>query len=385
MTLLYLALPTDLRDRYKGSEWLAYARKIGDTPFHEGDTLVVSEWMFHERHALLQTLGHVRQSGARVVFIGSAAHESDGFKRDLCLMGVYDFLFVGDELVLQDLDALLTHPRSADDINVYLRQEEAGVIEHPRVVDIFEEETAPFTWAPIPQHEPGRLDAWLPPSADDGSQPRLGEGRDTLHPVRRVVWPSPAPVRVRLLGERGCGKSFVALQLMTLCHAHELPAAVVEDAPQTLNRWCDARLAEHVYASDPPPGYRVILDARQGSGIPLSGIDLIFVVTWPDAIQMREAQQTLTEQPGMSERVLLVVNHHTQGVLGSMNPELETVTILHEPRQFHAMRMKTPLVDLDPGFAQQFLPLVTRISACFVDPGRQAMDGGDEDALVARV
>ena len=86
--MLYLALPTDLRDRYKGSEWLAYATKIGDTQFHAGDTLVVSEWMFRERHALLQALGHVRQSGARVVFVGSVVHESDDFKRDLWLMGV---------------------------------------------------------------------------------------------------------------------------------------------------------------------------------------------------------------------------------------------------------------------------------------------------------
>ena len=381
--MLYLALPIDLRDRYKGSVWLAYARRIEEIACQAGDTLVVSQWMFRERNALLQTLGHVRQRGARVVFVGSMAHESDAFKRDLCLMGVYDFLFVGDELVLQELDDLLDHPRSADDVHVYLRQEQANVIAHPRVVDVFVGETAPFTWEPLPEQEQGRFDALLQPPGAEDAQTRMEDPKDGLRPVRRFIWPSPAPVRVRLLGERGCGKSFVALQLMSLCHAHELPAAVVEDDPQPLNRWCDGRLSEHVVASDPPPGYRVILDARQGSVSP--NVDLILVVTWPDPVRMREAQRRLAEPSGTGEKVILVVNHHTPGVLLSAHPLAETVRIPHEPRQFHAMRRKTPLVDLDPTFAKHFLPLVQRISACFVDPGRQLIHGGDEDALVARV
>ncbi|KUO95821.1 hypothetical protein [Ferroacidibacillus organovorans] len=387
--MLYLAFPTDLRDRFKDSVWLAYAGRIQDTRFEPADTLVTCEWMFPERDALLQTLGRVRQSGARVVFVGAAAHESDTFKRELCLQGIYDFLFVGEELVLQELDALLGHARSAQDVAVYLHREEENVIEPPKLVDVFEGADEPFTWEPLEQDGQApsgdRFDTLFQPNSIGSSATGEKKQGAVKRLVRRFVWPDPAPVRVRILGERGCGKSFIALQLASLCHANELPAAVVEEEPATLQQWCDASFSSHIYASEPPKGYRVIFDTRADGDMPLSNIDLILVVTWPDDAWMGDKLLPLQTKPGVHDRVICVVNHDTVGLLVDKDHTVQTVAIPHEPRQFHAMRMQTPLVHLDPHFAKAFLPIVRRISTAFVDPARQTLDGGDEHAIATRV
>lgn len=381
--LLYLAFPIDLRDRFKGSVWLAYAGKIEDTRFESVDTLVACEWMFPERDALLQTLGWVRQSGARVVFVGAAAHESDTFKRELCLQGIYDFLFVGKELVLQELDELLKQSRSAQDGAVYLHREQEQVLEPPKIVDVFESGDEPFTWEPLEENgqEEDRFDALFRPDSTSTLMTGGKVQRTAKQLVRRFVWPDPAPVRVRILGDRGCGKSFVALQIASLCHGHELPAAVVEEEPATVQMWCDASLSSHIYASEPPRGYRVILDTRTDGETLLSDIDLILVVTWPDGV-IGKTLLPLQNQPDVHDRVICVVNHDTTGLSLSHDPALQTVTIPHEPRQFHAMKMQTPLVNLDPHFAKAFLPIVERVSVTFVDPVRQTLAGGDENAFV---
>lgn len=376
--MLYLALSVDLRDRYKGSEWLAYARRMEEIPWQAGDTLVVSEWVMPERHALLQSLGRVSQSGARVVFIGSRVHESDAFKRDLCLVGVYDFLFVGDELVLQELDDLLAHPRSKDDVAAYRQEEIADVPTPPQVVDVFTEE--PFSWVPLPEEGKPRFDTLVQEPAEASSKPRSQRTQGDGRPVRKFVWPTPSPVRVHIRGDHGCGKSFLALQLLSLCHAHELPAALVEEDPSTLLSWCEPPLADHVTVGDPPPGYRVIFDTRSDSG----SADMVLNVTWPDASPLSDAVVSGRGKSGTGAPVVWVVNHHTPGVLWSNPADGEIILIPHEPRQFHAMRMKTPLVELDPVFAVHFQPLLERISASFLDPARQSISGGDGDALALR-
>lgn len=377
--MLYIACPIDLRDRNKGSVWLAYAGKIQETVFHASDTLVVCEWMFPRRDALLQTLGRVRQSGARVVFVGQSARESDDFKRELCILGIYDFLFVADELILSDLDALLEHGRSQEEVAMYLHREEGPITEPPKLVDVFDGKDEPFQWTPL--EEDGapinlrRFDNLLRSNPDTGSFIERGNWRQTS--AHRFVWPDPAPLQVRILGERGCGKSFVALQLASLCHEKELPAAVVDEDPATLNDWCEEPLSSHIFATDPPKGYRVILDTRSGGDTPLSSIDLILVVTWPDAVRIKGALQALENQTDLHERVQCIVNHCSEGLNSTRSMSVPLLCIPHEPRQFHAMRMRTPLVHLDPHFARAFLPIVEQISMRFIDPNRQTHDGGD--------
>ncbi|QSO53149.1 hypothetical protein [Alicyclobacillus sp. ALC3] len=383
--MLYLAFPIDLRDRFKASVWLAYVGKIQETEFRTDDTLVVGEWMFPQRDTLLQTLGRVRQSGARVVFIGQVEHESDDFKRELCLLGIYDFLFVGDELVLQELDTLLAHGRSEGDVAAYLHRDEGPIGDPPKLIDVFEGADEPIVWQPLVEGDDAKLarfDTFLQPGVSGTSQTDRADNRYS-RPVRRFVWPDPMPLRVRILGDPGCGKSFVALQLASLCHGRELPAAVVEDNVATIKRWCEESLSSHIFAIDPPKGYRVILDTRLDGDTPLSDIDLILVVTWPDADRIAETLRPLQNQAGLLDRVLCIVNHDSAGVVPTHVSPLPMVRIPHEPRQFHAMRMRTSLVDLDPYFANLFLPMVERISTSFMDPNRQRVDGGDRHDLVA--
>lgn len=386
VALLYLALSSDLRERYKGSVWLAYVQKIEETDFHAEDTLVVCEWMFAKRDVLMQTLNRVRHQGARVVFIGSSAHEAEDFKRELCLLGIYDFLFVAEELVLQDLDELLEHKRSVEDVAMYLSREETGLAEPPKLVDVFSEKDEPFRWAPlrsgVAETNMARFDALV--EAQDEHGKSAIEQSPSTRLVRKFVWPDPSPVRVRILGDRGCGKSFVALQVAALCHQSELPAAVVEDNPGTLSHWCDESFLSDVYASEPPQGYRVILDTRQEANSPIPSADLTLWVTWPDAGTWRTLR-AMQERNDRKRRIICLVNHHTPGVLLTSITEVQVVCVPHEPRQFHAIRMKTPLVTLDPNFGKWLMPIVDQISACFVEPNRQGMEGGVVDASVARV
>lgn len=383
--MLYLAFPIDLRDRFKGAVWLAYARKVQEMEFQADDTLVACEWMFPHRDMLLQTLSRVRQSAARVVFIGQEARASDDFKRELCLLGIFDFLFVGDELVLQDLDALLEYPRSTSDVAVYLSRDEGPDVEAPKLVDVFEAADEPFVWEPLDDAEATtspQFDALFKPGPTGKSA--QGTGRDGRHGPsgRRFVWPDPTPLCVRILGEPGCGKSFVALQLASLCHSRDLQVAIVEAHVEPLRRWCEEPLASHIYDADPPKGYRVILDTRPDGDTPLSEIDLILLVTWPDTNHLTETLQRLRDQD-MLDRVMCIVNHASTGLVPKHADSM--VYIPHEPRQFHAMRMRTPLVDLDSRFAEAFLPVVERMSTRFIDPDRTKGKGGEPRAVVAGV
>ncbi|KYP79888.1 hypothetical protein [Ferroacidibacillus organovorans] len=383
--MLYLALPSDLRERYKGSVWLAYAQKIEETEFHAEDTLVVCEWMFAKRDVLMQALNRVRNKGARVVFIGSSAHETEDFKRELCVFGIYDFLFVAEELVLQDLDKLLEHKRSVEDVAMYLSRGETGLAEPPKLVDVFSAKDEPFTWAPlrsgVAETNMARFDALIEAQDEHGKSAARQASSTRL--VRKFVWPDPSPVRVRILGDRGCGKSFVALQVAALCHQSELPAAVVEDNPGTLSHWCDESFLSHVYASEPPQGYRVILDTRQEADSLIPDADLTLWVTWPEMTGTGRTLRAMRERG--DRKTICLVNHHTPGVLLTSITEAQVVCVPHEPRQFHAIRMKTPLVTLDPNFGKWWMPIVDQISACFVDPNRQGMEGGVVDASVAGV
>jgi len=118
--MLYLAFPADLRERYAESTWLVYDKQVLETSFAPGDILLLSTWVVPHRAEQLQIMHRARQEGARVIFVGSKEDETDEWKRQLCALGVYDFVFFGDEVVLGVLDDLIEHPRTPLDVRAYV-------------------------------------------------------------------------------------------------------------------------------------------------------------------------------------------------------------------------------------------------------------------------
>ncbi|MDP9729387.1 hypothetical protein FY534_13970 (plasmid) [Alicyclobacillus sp. TC] len=131
--MLYLAFPVDLRDRFSGSEWLIYPKQVQETRFTPEDTVVLSEWIAKDRAELLQILHTVQKTGARIVYVGSKTEETEEWKRQLCLYRVYDFLFFGEEMVLKELEDLLEHPRSPQEVARYLPESKATSV--PTIVE----------------------------------------------------------------------------------------------------------------------------------------------------------------------------------------------------------------------------------------------------------
>lgn len=138
--MLYIAFPHDLRDRYADSVWLVYSKQVTETTFDLEDTLVLSEWVVQERAELMQIAVKAKQQGARVIYVGPSSSETKEFKRQLCLINVYDFAFFSDEIVLGVLDEIIENPRSPADVREYIDKVQREENEMPPVVEIIEEE-----------------------------------------------------------------------------------------------------------------------------------------------------------------------------------------------------------------------------------------------------
>lgn len=373
--MLYLAFQVDLRDRYNNAEWLVYGKQALGTEYTADDILLLSEWAVNGRLEAIQVVYHARQRGARVIYVGSKQSDTDEIKRQLCMMGVYDFVFFGDEIRLGRIDELIENPRTPSDVREYLYQdEERDQLESPPVVDVFEGS--------------GEEMLELPEEADGKAVTRLGQlfrkrrqGAQDIQPVmvttgtgkeavRKFVWPNPEPVRIRVIGDSGVGKSFLACQIATLCNRRELPAAVVESDVSTLSEWVDLKDGVHVYTSVPKKGYRVIVDTRSLEKEPADGVNLFIAATWPDKSRIERCLLRLHELMLPSDKVVWIINHYSAGLVLPDEIKGRAICVPHEPRQFNAARMKVVLAELDPDFAQLFNGVVGRISETFIGSSR---------------
>lgn len=387
--MLYLAFPTDLRDRYKKSEWLVYGKMVSETLFTAEDILVLSEWTIPDRMELVQTMYRVRQQGARVIFIGPSPSDTEDFKRQLCLMGVYDFAFFTDEIVLGVIDDFIEHPRTPIDVKGYIDHGSNALTEMLPIVDVYEEERVP---EPHDQVEPsterertggiGHLFRRSKEKSGDASiqsSAHKNSGSDSA--LRKFIWPNPRAVHIRIVGEPGCGKTFVAWNLAALCNQQELPTAVIEDSHLPLADWTDIKSGVHVYQDTPPKGYRVLVDTRPQMEQGKSQPDLVIAVTWPDKIRMERIGLKLHQEMIPKQQVCWVINGHDAGLpLPAMIDE-GYIVLPHEPRQYAAMHMKRPLVELVASYSSLLSPIVGRISDLFI----QNSKGKIEDVDAARV
>lgn len=385
--MLYLAFPTDLRDRYKKSEWLVYGKMVSETLFTAEDILVLSEWTIPDRMELVQTMYRVRQLGARVIFIGPSLSDTEDFKRQLCLMGVYDFAFFADEIVLGTIDHLIEHPRSPIDVKAYIDHGGDGLTQMPPVVDVYEEETVPDLLKQEVSSERKNIGGGGPlfrRSKDKGTSSQSNEEPNSSNGAvrRKFTWPNPRAVHIRIVGEPGCGKTFVAWNLAALCNQQELPTAVIEESLLPLVDWTDIKSGVHVYQDTPPKGYRVLLDTRpqmeQGRAQP----DLVIAVTWPDKIRMERIGLKLHQEMIPMHQVCWVINGHDAGLPLPTLIDEGYIVLPHEPRQYAAMHMKRPLVELVASYSSLLSPIAARISDLFI---QNSKGGKIEDVDAARV
>ena len=179
--MLYFTLPTDLRDRYENSEWLSFAEQVEQTSFTPEDVVVFSAWLTKTSSERVQLVLHIRRQGARVIYVGPKSEETDDLKRQLCLMGVYDFVFFADDIVLGEVERFIDHPRTPADVREYLGDDAVGGLSVPDVVDI--EEDA----------KPSELDVGAGAEERSGfSRRRWGRSRgrrETPEPVVQLIQP----------------------------------------------------------------------------------------------------------------------------------------------------------------------------------------------------
>lgn len=367
--MLYIAFPRDLRDLYKDSEWLVYSKMVAETQFTPDDILVLSEWTVSERMELVQTMYRVRQQGARVIYIGPKQSETDDFRRQMCLMGIFDFIFFGDEIVLGEIDELIESPRSPVQVKEYLdvdSQSADSLVELPPVVVVFEEQNESD---PIAESDDitakGKFNFGFLRRRDTQERSDIKNQPRKEASVKKFVWPNPEAVQVRILGDAGSGRSFVAWNLAALCGQRELPSAVVEDDVLTLTEWAGVGNGIHVYSDPPKKGYRVIIDTRE----PLRNEgtdDFYIVVTWPDKIRIERILLKLQEKLIPANKVMWVINGYSPELPLPVDIGSEYVVIPHEPRQVSATRMKRPLVTSDTSFADLLQPITDQISELFI-------------------
>ncbi len=409
MTMLYFGLgDADLRDLYPGSAWLTFADQIVQTTFAREDVVILSEDLVKSRSEMLTAIHHIRGFGARIVYVGWSGNESDDWKRQLAFFGIYDWLFVEAEINLEDINRLLAHPRTAKDVECYLEDLQMKPVPALQVVLVCEEgesgeSVETFTQTLLEQagteEEAERSVLERMTGAVSGLargvrgtlRRRRGEsgGETAVDPAslpmapRRFVWSAPRPVTVRLVGDPGVGKSFIAWNLAALCNAHELSAAVIEpDSP--IAHWGEVD-GVHVTTETPGRGYRVHiatgpLDMRAADG------DVRVAVTWPDPARSEKAALALWQGDGEEDReVWWIVNYgDDERPLPDGVPLSERVLVVpYEARQAGAVRMKTPLVLSDPLFAARLVPLVEHIKARFAAPARSQRKEEDVDVALA--
>lgn len=379
--MLYFAISIDLRDRYKDCEMLMYAKQVSETQFTPEDLVVLSEWTLSKRAELIQQIYRIRQAGARVIYIGPVSSETDEFKRQLCLMGVYDFVFFDDEIVLGRIDDFIENPRTPLDVKDYLDQAEVteSQAELPTIVDIFEEQEDTI---PLPEGELEEQKKF----GGLGQMFRRPKGVSVLNSnakqttVKKYVWPHPEAVKVRVLGDAGSGKSFITWNLASICNRNELPAAIVEESTLTITDWTGIGEGISVFNTTPKKGYRVVLDTHIPSRDEED--DLYIVVTWPDKFRIQSMLLKLEELMIANHKVIWVVNNHVPEIPLPVELDGSVIVIPNDPRQVGAARMKQPLVELDPNFGGIFQPLAERISELFIQNAKGRVP---EDVVIAGV
>ncbi|MCL6441889.1 MAG: adenylyl-sulfate kinase [Alicyclobacillus sp.] len=255
--MLYLAFPTDLRERYKDSEWLVYAKQIHETQFTPEDTVVLSGWVVHDRAEQLQIMYRIRQQGARVIYVGPKEEETDEFKRQLCLIGIYDFVFFGDEVVLGAIDQLIEYPRTPADVREYMAHTTNVPNDAPTVVDVI------WDGAKEERDEPRGLRGRFKRASRWG-------GRVTTPASVQVVQP-------RLLAVTGlwprAGVSTITYLLSKLLAENLPPGAVscIEHPRQWPRMWDYFQLDERV----PAEQYRHWTQDGIGQSIDVDGVSLV--------------------------------------------------------------------------------------------------------------
>jgi hypothetical protein len=252
--VLYLAFPQDLRERYKDSVWLVYDKQVKETQFTPEDTLVLSSWVVPKRTEQLQIVHRARQQGARVVFIGAEEEGTEEFKRQLCLMGVYDWAFFGDEVVLGEIDKLIEHSRTPADVRQYVSEQDAVAPRQPPVVvEIIE-----------------------PPEDKDTSGLRGRFRRASRWGKRASTSTQVQIVQPRLLAVVGLwprsGATTVSYLLAKL-FAERLPNAVtcIEHPRQWPRMWDYFQLDDRI----PPEEYRHWTEDGAGQSVEVDGVSLV--------------------------------------------------------------------------------------------------------------
>ncbi|GMA59495.1 hypothetical protein C7445_1502 [Alicyclobacillus sacchari] len=259
--MLYLAFPADLRERYAESTWLVYDKQVLETTFAPGDILLLSTWVVPHRAEQLQVIHRARQEGARVIFVGSKEDETDEWKRQLCSLGVYDFAFFGDEVVLGVLDDFIEHPRTPLDVRTYVddsvlrtTNEEPVVVEEVKEEKVVLQTTEPETASVRPRW---RRPRWGKPS------PSTPERLQIVQPRLVVVvglWPRAGVTAITYL--------------LTKLFAQHLPmrsVACVEHPRPWPRMWDYFQLDERMSAE----GYRHWTVDGVGQEIEVDGVDLV--------------------------------------------------------------------------------------------------------------
>jgi len=385
--LLYLALPVDLRDRYPTCQWLVYGKMVEETEFVPGDILVIAEWVIPDRTDLLRVMYRARQEGARVIYVGPTESETEDFERQLCLMGLFDYLFFTDEIILGRIDYLIEHPRNPSDVPLFQEVTDRVLGEMPPVVDVFDDEGERSLPEDAPGDErdgtPWLRQVWQRMESRKRPKEEGTEHQSTPIPpqTRRIVWPNLEPVHVRISGVHGVGKTLLAWQLACLCQARELPAAIIEDDIHPLVTWVDGAFRSHVYHTWPKKGYRVLLDTRKTKD--MSDADLVIAVCFPERSSYEQVCLELESSMIPQSQVIWVVNQCSAGVAFPIKEAALSLPVPYEPRHFSGIRMHKPLVELDVGFATLFSQVVDEIANQFSQRIDSIEKGGEPEHVAA--
>ncbi len=278
--MLYFTLPHDVRERYENSEWLVYQKQIEETTFTPEDIVVFWTWLVPDAGERMTLLHRIRRQGARVIYVGPKAEDTDEFKRRLCFLQIYDFLFIDHEIVLAALDRLIEQPRTASDVREYLSEEERqGLGDAPSVVDVVDSEgtptesTEPDDNVPRPQGRTRR--GWM------------RRRKETVEPVIQLI--QPRLIAVVGLWPRS-GVSTTA-QLIAKLFVERMPpntVSLVEHPNQWPRMWEYFQLDEH----KPPQEYVHWTQDAVGETVDVEGVSLVPLPPG-DGIRLRGAESKM--------------------------------------------------------------------------------------------
>ncbi|MHB1681232.1 MAG: hypothetical protein ACYCYO_00190 [Bacilli bacterium] len=379
--MLYLTFDMDLRERWPDSAWLQYPQMAQETVYQQGDVVVLVEWFVGSRLEVVDLLQRIRKVNARVVYVGNEGNESEEWKRQLVMLGVYDFVFVGAELDLYVIDTMLDRPRTIRDVKAYVPdwQEKAA---EPTLVEILEEHDTTPTSALAATAERAQVEGREEAKRSKGlrfwredREESDGSSEVSTGPTRKVIWGQPDPVRVAVVGDGGAGKSFIALQVAALCQARHWRTAIWEEELHPLVLWA-APEHMHVFDKKPSRGYRVWLETVSGDGRANAWserarqADVILVVTFADGYRMGRWRAAVMGEDIDETRVLWVVNHHAPEAPLPVERWNNMVAIPHDTRHVAAARLRQPLVLTDPRFGAYFAPILDELETAVGAKGK---------------